>query len=171
MGFGSLLKMEITDIPLKLGFYILQEFDYERMVIDVEEMELKVTTESVHDMLGITTGGTILTQLDQWPKDDTNYDEWKQQFKDGAIIRLNAIKKVIVCTTKVDFNFKLNFLVLFVNTFYEGDTDLEDSDSDKDEDDTVEAYESKLSKMLNSFEWMKEKLNSKLNDAITKFPE
>ncbi|CAH1427166.1 unnamed protein product [Lactuca virosa] len=59
----------------------------------------------------------------------------------------------------------------FVNEKDEGDTDLEDSDSDKDEDDSVEAYESKLSKMLNSFERMKEKLNSKLNDAITKFPE
>ncbi|CAH1436285.1 unnamed protein product [Lactuca virosa] len=286
MGFGSLLKMKITDIPLKLGFYILQKFDYERMVIDVEGKELKVTAESAHDMLGIPTGGTIHTKLDQWPKDDTSYDEWKQQFKEGAIIRLNAIKKVIVYTIEADFNFKLNFLVLFVNTFcestsmrrcnpfplsyisrktdisnidwcnyvldclvrtknsyipysdnnyfarpscflvlfyadkihsetltvtckrpticywssekiryrdtfeqekcrfglgelneefvneqYEGDTNLEDSDSDKNEDDSVEAYESKLSKMLNSFERMKEKLNSKLSDAITKFPE
>ncbi|CAH1430227.1 unnamed protein product [Lactuca virosa] len=86
MGFGSLLKMKMTDIPLKLGFYILQKFDYERMVIDVEGKELKVTTQSVHDMLGIPTGGTILTQLDQWPKYDTSYDEWKQRFQEGAII-------------------------------------------------------------------------------------
>ncbi|CAH1442914.1 unnamed protein product [Lactuca virosa] len=286
MGFGALLKMKITDIPLKLGFYVLQKFDSERMVIDIEGKELKVTAESVHDMLGIPIGGTKLTQLDQWPKDDTSYDEWKQQFKKDSIIRLSAIKNVIVSTTQADFNFKLNFLVLFVNTFCEstsmgrcnlfplsyisrktdisnidwcsyvldclvrtknsyipysdtsffvgpsaflvlfyadnihsealtvtrkrpticywssekiryretfeqekgrfglgelneefvneqdeGDTDLEDSDSDKDEDHSVEAYESKISKMLNSFERMKEKLNSKLNDAITKFPE
>ncbi|CAH1427702.1 unnamed protein product [Lactuca virosa] len=59
----------------------------------------------------------------------------------------------------------------FVNEQDEGDTNLEDSDSDKDEDHSVEPYESKLSKMLNSFERMKKKLNSKLNDAITKFPE
>ncbi|CAH1423583.1 unnamed protein product [Lactuca virosa] len=81
MGFGSLLKMKIIDIQLKLGFYILQKFDSERMVIDVEGKKLKVTAESVHDMLGIPTGGTILTELDQWPKDDTSYDEWKQEFK------------------------------------------------------------------------------------------
>ncbi|CAH1422035.1 unnamed protein product [Lactuca virosa] len=89
------------------------------MVIDVEGKELKVTTQSVHDMLGIPTSGTILTQLDQWPKDDISYDEWKQQFQERAIIRLNAIKKVIVRTTEADFNFKLNFLVLFINTFCE----------------------------------------------------
>ncbi|CAI9260749.1 unnamed protein product [Lactuca saligna] len=262
MGFGALLKMKITDIPLKLGFYVLQKFDYERMVIDIEGKELKVTAESVHDMLGIPIGGTKLTQLDQWPKDDTSYDEWKQQFKKDSIIRLSAIENVIVSTTQADFNFKLNFLVLFVNTFCEstsmgrcnlfplsyisrktdisnidwcsyvldcllfyadnihsealtvtrkrpticywssekiryretfeqekgrfgdgelneefvneqneGDTDLEDSDSDKDEDHSVEAYESKISKMINSFERMKEKLNSKFNDAMTKFPE
>ncbi|CAH1427160.1 unnamed protein product [Lactuca virosa] len=258
------------------------------MLIDVEGNELKVTPQSVHDMLGIPIGGTILTQMDQWPKDDTSYDEWKQQFQEGLIIRLNAIKKVIVSTTKAYFNFKLNFLVLFVNTFCEstsmgkcnmfplsyisrktdiinidwcssvldclvrtknsyipysdknyfvgpsallvlfyadnihsealtvtrkrpticywssakiryretfeqeegrfrlgvlneefvneqdeGDIDLEDEDEDEveHEDDYVEAYESKRSKMLNSFERMKEKLNSKLNDAITKFPE
>ncbi|CAH1414052.1 unnamed protein product [Lactuca virosa] len=221
--------MKIIDIPLKVGFYVLQKFDSERMLIDVEGKELKMTAQSVNDMLGIPIGGTILTQLDQWPKDDTSYDEWKQRFQEGSIIRLNAIKKVIVSTTKADFNFQLNFLVLFVNTFCEstsmrrcnlfplsyisrktdisnidcsekiryretfeqeegrfrlgelneefvneqdeGDTDLEDSDSDKDEDHSVEAYESKISKMLNSFERMKEKLNSKLNDAITKFPE
>nr|KAJ0205093.1 hypothetical protein LSAT_V11C500271640 [Lactuca sativa] len=259
------------DIPLKMGFYILQKFHSERMVIDVKGKELKVTTKSLHDMLGIPTGGTILTRLDQWPKDDTSYDKWKQQFKEGAIIRLNAIKKVIVCTTKADFNFKLNFLVIFcqhifgkmmfplsyisrktdinnidwcsyvldclvrtknsyipysdtsyfvgpsaflvlfyadkihsealmvtrkhpticywsseniiyreafeqekgrfglgelneefVNEQDEGDTDLEDNESDKDEDDSVG---------INSFERMKEKLNSKLNDAITKIPE
>ncbi|CAI9285489.1 unnamed protein product [Lactuca saligna] len=174
MGFGALLKMKITDIPLKLGFYVLQNFDSERMVIDIERKELKVTAESVHDMLGIPICGTKLTQLDQWPKDDTSYDEWKQQFKKDSIIRLSAIKNVIVFTTQADFNFKLNFLVLFVNTFYESTSMgryLEDSDSDKDEDHYVEAYETKISKMLNSFERMNKKLNSKLNDAITYFPE
>nr|KAJ0213585.1 hypothetical protein LSAT_V11C400174870 [Lactuca sativa] len=55
----------------------------------------------------------------------------------------------------------------FVNEQDEADTDLQDSDSNKDENHYVEAYESKLSNMLNSFERMKEKVNSKLNDAIT----
>nr|KAJ0197955.1 hypothetical protein LSAT_V11C700354070 [Lactuca sativa] len=84
MGFGALLKIKIIDIPLKLGFYVLQKFDYERMVIDIEGKELKVTSESVHDMLGIPCN-----------------------------------KNVIVSTTQADFNFKLNFLVFFVNTFCE----------------------------------------------------
>nr|KAJ0191501.1 hypothetical protein LSAT_V11C800444950 [Lactuca sativa] len=76
------------------------------MVIDVEGKELKVTIESVHDMLDIPTSGTIFTLMDQWPTDDTSYDKWKQQFKEGAIIRLNAIKKIIICTIEADFNFK-----------------------------------------------------------------
>nr|KAJ0227708.1 hypothetical protein LSAT_V11C100045140 [Lactuca sativa] len=44
---------------------------------------------------------------------------------------------------------------------------MEDSYCDKDEDVSIEAYEPKLCKMLDSFE----RMNSKLNDAITKFPE
>nr|KAJ0216431.1 hypothetical protein LSAT_V11C300139820 [Lactuca sativa] len=246
MGFRSLLKMKITDISLKLGFYILQKLDYERILIDVEGVELKITTQSVHDMLGIPKGGTKLTQLDQWPKDDTSYDEWKQQCLEGSIIRLNAIKKstsmgrynlfpLSYISRKTDISnidwcsYVLNYLVrtknsyipysdnnyfvgpsTFLVLFYvdnihskalmvthkrlticywssekiryretfeqeedQGDTDLEDEDEDEveHEDDSVKAYESKLDKMLNSFEKMKEKLNSKLNDVITKFPE
>ncbi|CAH1445053.1 unnamed protein product [Lactuca virosa] len=54
----------------------------------------------------------------------------------------------------------------FVNEEVEGDTNMEDSDCDKEEDDFVEVYESKLYKMLNSFERIKENMNSKLNEAI-----
>ncbi|CAI9261277.1 unnamed protein product [Lactuca saligna] len=202
--------MKVTDIPLKLGFYVLQKFDSERMVIDIEGKELKITAESIHDMFGIPISGTKLTQLDQWPNDDTSYDEWKQQFKKDSIIRLSAIKNVIVSTTQVDFNFKLNFLVLFVNMFCESTsmgrcnlfplsyisrrTDISNIDwcsyvldclvrtknSYIPYSDTnffvgpsafLAACESKILKMINSFERMKEKLNSKLNDAMTKFPE
>ncbi|CAI9270087.1 unnamed protein product [Lactuca saligna] len=175
MGFGAFLKMKITDIPLKLGFYVLQKFDSERMVIDIEGKELKVTAESVHDMLGIPIGGTKLTQLDHWPKYDTSYDEWKKQFKKDSIIRLSAIKtsseKIRYRETFEQEKSRFGVGELneeFVNEQDEGDTDLEDNDSDKDEDHYVEAYESKISKMLNSFERMKEKLNLKLNDAMIK---
>nr|KAJ0215009.1 hypothetical protein LSAT_V11C300129960 [Lactuca sativa] len=154
MSFGALLKMKITDIPLKLGFYILQKFDSERMVIDIEGKELKITAESVHDMLGIPIGGTKLTQLDQWPKDDTKKIRYRETFEqEKGRFGLGELNEELV------------------NEQDEGHTNLEESDSDKDEDHYVEAYESKISKMLNSFERMKEKLNSKLNDAITKFPE
>ncbi|CAH1451977.1 unnamed protein product [Lactuca virosa] len=67
IGFGSLLRMKMTDIPLDQcpKDDILQNFDYERMAIYVEGNELKVIAQSVHDMLRIPTGGTILIQLDQ----------------------------------------------------------------------------------------------------------
>ncbi|XP_023763802.1 uncharacterized protein LOC111912310 [Lactuca sativa] len=121
MCFGSLLKMKITDIPLKLRFYILQKFDYERMEIDVKGKELKVTTQSVHDMLGIPKGGTILTQLDQWPKDDTKKIRYRETFEqEKARFGLEELNEE------------------FVNEQDEGDIDLEDNDSDKDEDHSVE---------------------------------
>ncbi|CAH1444842.1 unnamed protein product [Lactuca virosa] len=53
----------------------------------------------------------------------------------------------------------------------EEDTNQGDSDSDEDEDEYVEVYKSKLFKMFDTFERMKERLNSKLSDAITKFPK
>nr|KAJ0201119.1 hypothetical protein LSAT_V11C600307840 [Lactuca sativa] len=67
MGFGSLLRTKMTNIPLDQcpKDDIPKKIDYERMAIYVEGKELKVITQSVHDMLRILTGGTILIQLDQ----------------------------------------------------------------------------------------------------------
>nr|KAJ0189704.1 hypothetical protein LSAT_V11C800407200 [Lactuca sativa] len=64
----------------------------------------------------------------------------------------------------------------FVNEQVEEDIDVEDSNYDKYEDNYVEViilnmHMNQNYKMLNSFERMKEKLNSKLNDAIKKFPK
>nr|KAJ0216721.1 hypothetical protein LSAT_V11C300121420 [Lactuca sativa] len=180
MGFGALLKMKITDIPLKLGFYVLQKFDSERMLIDFEGKELKVTAESVHDMLGIPIGEPSLhnwingLRMIQLFYADNIHSEALTVTRKRPTICYWSSEKIRYRETfeQEKGRFRVGELnEEFVNEQNEGDTDLEDSDSDKDEDHSVEAYESKISKMINSFERMKEKLNSKLNDVMKNFPE
>nr|KAJ0213480.1 hypothetical protein LSAT_V11C400189490 [Lactuca sativa] len=150
IGFRSVLKMKMTDIPLKIGFYIFQQFDYERMVIDVERMELKLFYDDKIHLQALTVTRKRPT-ICYWSLEKIMYREtFEQEIGRFGLGELNE-----ECVNEQD----------------EGDTDLEHSDCDKDEDDWVEAYESKLSKMLDSFERIMEKMNSKLNDAITKFPE
>lgn len=121
IGFGSLLKMKMTDVSLKIGFYVLQNFDLDKMKVKVENGYINVNTQSVHDMFGVPMGGFLLADLEYIEEDDERgcMFEWIKQFKKGEVMRLKHIKNAIVRTTVADFNFILNFIVLFINTFCE----------------------------------------------------
>ncbi|CAH1417926.1 unnamed protein product [Lactuca virosa] len=160
------------------------------MVIDIEGKELKVTAESVHDMLGIPMVWNHTYTMDQWPKDDTSYGEWKQQFKKDSIIRLSAIKNVIVSTTQLFYADNIRSEALTVTrkrpticywsfekiryreTFEQekgrfGLGELNEefvNEQDEGETNLEDSDSDKDEAHSVEFERMKEKLNSKLND-------
>nr|KAJ0214717.1 hypothetical protein LSAT_V11C400212090 [Lactuca sativa] len=120
------------------------------IVIVIEGKELKVTTQSVHEMLGIPNNGTILLYADK-----INSEALTVTCKRPTICYWSS-KKIRYRDTFEQFSLReLN--EEFFNEQVEGDTNLEDIDCGKDEDVFVER--------------IKEKLSSKLNDAITTFPE
>jgi len=119
MGFGSLLKMKLTDVPGHLSFYVLQNFNHTEMHIKVDNDFIPVTPESVQEMLGIPMGENKLSELPRRDKDDKCLEDFNQQFVSSKMIRLQELKNEIICTEEADMNFKMNFLTLFVNTFCE----------------------------------------------------
>ncbi|CAH1446719.1 unnamed protein product [Lactuca virosa] len=119
LGFKSLLKLEIYDLPLRLSYYVVHNFDYEKMILKVMNSEIKVDSQSVNEMLGIPIGEKEVDQLPFRPKDDQCYNRWIKQFADKNNIKLKDIVNAIISTKEADFNFKLNFIVLFCNTLVE----------------------------------------------------
>ncbi|CAH1418790.1 unnamed protein product [Lactuca virosa] len=79
----------------------------------------RVDSQSVNEMLGIPVGEKEVDQLPFRPKDDQCYNKWIKQFADKNNIRLKDIMNAILSTKEADFNFKLNFIVLFCNTLVE----------------------------------------------------
>lgn len=117
--FKSLLKLEIDDLPSRLSYNVIHNFDYEKMILKFIDSEIKVDSQSVNEMLGIPIGEKEVDQLPFRAKDDQCYDRWINQFADKKNIRLKDIVNAIISTKEVDFNFKLNFIVLFCNTLVE----------------------------------------------------
>lgn len=116
IGFGSLLKMKILDVPSRISLCMLNNSDSTRMVIKVEKGEIMVTRESVNEMWGIPLGGKRIEENSYRDRSDKWYNDWAKQFDDVLNLRMTQLRHSIVSTSLVDMNFKMNFIVLFVNT-------------------------------------------------------
>lgn len=114
MGFGEMEKFNIDLIPAKLGFFVVENFDDSNLVIKVSGGAIQVTKEAIHEMLGIPIGGITIDSLDENKQDDVIVREWRRQFVSNEI-GLGDLKKKIVQNKLSDWNFRLNFIVLFSN--------------------------------------------------------
>nr|GEU72387.1 ulp1 protease family, C-terminal catalytic domain-containing protein [Tanacetum cinerariifolium] len=83
-----------------------------------------VTAEKVHEILGLPIGGISLYDLPERREDDEFVQLWLSQFAPKKKKRIFAtdITKKLVRSTRVDFMFKVNFLMLFVNVMGKADT-------------------------------------------------
>nr|GEV66321.1 ulp1 protease family, C-terminal catalytic domain-containing protein [Tanacetum cinerariifolium] len=82
MGFGSMIGMEIHELPGKLGFYVIDNLNTKTNVLSLTDNSILVTSQSVHDILGIPMGGCSLESLEPRSPDDPFIKEWLSQFGD-----------------------------------------------------------------------------------------
>nr|XP_043629961.1 uncharacterized protein LOC122601262 [Erigeron canadensis] len=57
LGFGSLIKFSIMNVPTRLAYYVLEKFSSEDSVLEVNGNLVLVNKERVHDVFGIPIGG------------------------------------------------------------------------------------------------------------------
>ncbi|CAI9282508.1 unnamed protein product [Lactuca saligna] len=121
MGFGSLLRMKTIDIPLKIVYYVLDHFNFETLKVDFENCQVSVDSKFVHEMLGLPYRGSLLSNMDYISEnnEESFMFEWKKQYGNIDKLRLKQLRNELVRTSAADDNFRINFLVLFINTFYE----------------------------------------------------
>lgn len=113
IGFGKVEKMMVDAIPGKIAYYVLKNFDHEKMRINLENGSfIPITEDAIHEMLGIPIGGLNLKSL---PFDANLKKSWMSQFKKG-VLRGGDVKDQIITSKVADFTFVLNFLALMVNT-------------------------------------------------------
>ncbi|CAH1413383.1 unnamed protein product [Lactuca virosa] len=121
MGFGSLLGMKMIDVPLKIVYYVLDHFNFESLKVEFDNCEVSVDSKSVQEMLGLPSGGSLLSNMDYISEnnEESCMFEWKKQYENIDKLRLKQLKNELVQTSAADDNFRINFLVLFINTFCE----------------------------------------------------
>nr|KAJ0196196.1 hypothetical protein LSAT_V11C700343200 [Lactuca sativa] len=121
MGFGSLLGMKMIDVPLKIVYYVLDHFNFESLKVEFDNYEVNVDSKYVQEMLGLPSGGSLLSNMDYISENNEErcMFEWKKQYENIDKLRLKQLKNEIVQTSVADDNFRINFLVLFINTLCE----------------------------------------------------
>ncbi|KAI3758815.1 hypothetical protein L6452_06387 [Arctium lappa] len=104
MGLGSLLTMTIQGVPSKLGFFVVDRFDPSSMVIKCNQGVIPITVASIHQVLGLPTGGVdILGESDVDLKSGYPISYWtigllkkreSTELDDGGFGRLPLIHRV-----------------------------------------------------------------------------
>lgn len=77
MRLGSLLIMTSNGIPGKLSRYVLNCFDLDKMKINLPVGSIDITSDLIHNLLGIPTGGRKINEFDLNEKTKTGLLEWR----------------------------------------------------------------------------------------------
>ncbi|PWA72006.1 hypothetical protein CTI12_AA274790 [Artemisia annua] len=118
MGFRDLIDFPINEVPTRLAFFVVDCLDVETMNLRLPTGNLQISPQTVKEVLGLPKGSRRLERNEeQREKDDRFEEEWKDQYKDETKWTISAISKQITKTTKTDFIFRMNFLMLVANTF------------------------------------------------------
>lgn len=116
IGFGSLLEMKINMIPARLGHYVVDNFDDNELTINTENSEIKVTAEMISELLGIPSGGKKISKIKNTADNDPVLKKFFKQYPENKQFNKSDIATKIAASKDGGIIFKLNFILLFVNS-------------------------------------------------------
>ncbi|GJX66578.1 peptidase C48, SUMO/sentrin/Ubl1 [Tanacetum coccineum] len=125
LGFLSTHRtVNIDMLPNRLARFVVRAFDNKTYNFYLKTGVVHVTPEKVHEILGLPIGGISLYDLPERREDDEFVQLWLSQFapKKKKQIFATDIAEKLVRSTRVDFMFKVNFLMLFANVMGKADT-------------------------------------------------
>lgn len=118
IGLGSLLDITLDRIPYKLGFYVVDNLDTTSMTVKLSNGHIPITVASIYRLLGLPIGGLDLNSMAPLIGDADISKPWKRQYT-KEMMRPKDVMNMIKRTGDYGVNFKLNFLVVVVNTLAE----------------------------------------------------
>ncbi|PWA73469.1 Peptidase C48, SUMO/Sentrin/Ubl1 [Artemisia annua] len=119
MGFGDVLGFKIKDVPTRLSYWLLDNFDEDRCVLNVDGKAISITRETVRDVLGIPMGNVPVKAVDEADCRHPLVIEWKRQFDGLTRYKHIPVEKQIYTQADGGWMFKLNFLVLYFTSIGE----------------------------------------------------
>ena len=121
MGFGSLYDMDIEEIPVKIGHFVVDKFIDSEMKLKLRDYDIVITPELIHKVLDVPLGGIDFNDLDKIRRSDLS-ERWYSQFGSIRYPTPNKVAEVVQKTDVEGILFNLNILVLFSNFFGLGGT-------------------------------------------------
>ncbi|KAI3725410.1 hypothetical protein L1987_65198 [Smallanthus sonchifolius] len=116
MGFGKLLTFKVDGIPSKLGHYVVDMLDTERMEINLGANQIKVDKASIHQLLGLPNTGINLTSFRKPKEHDSIFLAWKERNVKSLAGAKEIADRIIESNDEDGMMFKIDFIVLFSST-------------------------------------------------------
>ncbi|KAI3828254.1 hypothetical protein L1987_02352 [Smallanthus sonchifolius] len=118
MDFGKLLLFRVDGIPSKLGHYVVDKFNQEKMRIRVPGGKIKINSEVIHKLLGIPCGGVGFESVTP----DENLHEgvisWRQ-YPGRFVAPAQLVDSIENSEDGDSFNFRMDFIMLFLTIMVE----------------------------------------------------
>ncbi|CAI9303501.1 unnamed protein product [Lactuca saligna] len=77
MGFGSILRMNITSYLGQLSYYLLDVYDADSKRLVLQNSVIEITEQTMHDMMGLPIGGEDINELPLCDKGHQILEEWR----------------------------------------------------------------------------------------------
>nr|GLL42144.1 uncharacterized protein LOC109155623 isoform X3 [Ipomoea trifida] len=121
MGFDHLREQQISRVPRKLTWWLLNNFDARSCSLRVQDgKELHITEEDVALTLGFPRGNIIIEKKTKGDEDTTLVEEWKKQLgrTDLSITPTKLCKAMVGCRDGGEW-FKRHLAILIATMFVE----------------------------------------------------
>ncbi|KAI3753280.1 hypothetical protein L2E82_25329 [Cichorium intybus] len=120
IGFGKALTMQLTKLPRRICYWVVNNYDPNTNYIHIKDQTLKIKRDIVHQIYGIPMGDIRMSNPSKSNPENHVVKLWKSQFpKTLKRIRLTNVVDMIQNDTTGGPFFVLNFLVLFVSVMIE----------------------------------------------------
>ena len=115
MGFGSLHKMAVEDLTGRIGHFVVENFVPEKDMIKCKNYNIPISTDLIHEMVGVPVGGLDIRNLDKIKKTkDSLSERWYKNFS-RRTPTASEVAQYIKESKVEGIMFKLSILVLFSN--------------------------------------------------------
>ncbi|XP_074298482.1 uncharacterized protein LOC141629365 [Silene latifolia] len=131
IGFSSLFWLRVTRLPLRLGYWLIENYNpYSDFIILPDKQRFRVSASCIHDVVGLPIGGKpVLLSCcsDEDAECDAFYAHWKAQFHVDGQVDIKTLAEHIICHDDYSDQFKINFVVLAVSLLMRNNQSLNQS--------------------------------------------
>ncbi|KAK9050875.1 hypothetical protein SSX86_030157 [Deinandra increscens subsp. villosa] len=119
MGFGQLLTFMCDGVPLKLGHFVVDNFNPKRMVIQVGDHSVRVNPKAIHKLLGVPFGGRKLKDGNPLRSRDPKVVEWRNRYPRKNVPPTKIVKNITNAPDEDSFFFRMDFVMCFLSVLVE----------------------------------------------------
>ncbi|KAI3757721.1 hypothetical protein L6452_05264 [Arctium lappa] len=118
MGLGSFIGMIVDGIPSRLGYFMVNNLDTNTLEMTLNHGTIIINEETVHQILKFPIGGIDLATVEPDSQSNALATTWKKQYEKEKMHPTDVMNMILESSDN-GVEFKLNFLILFVNSMAE----------------------------------------------------